>query len=190
MQSLAEIGPVVLEKKIFFNFVNVFLLFCNYLPLEYGRALHLNKLESPPPKDTLCQVWLKLAQWFWRRKFFNFFSVFSLFRNYLSLGKARTLHLNKLEPSSPKNILCQVLPSGSVEEDFKILSMYFCYFVIISPWEKVGPFISIPFTQGGIVPSLVKISPVVLEKKIFKISSMYFRYIVVISPWKRTEPFI
>ena len=29
--------------------------------------LHLNKLESPSPKDALCQVWLKLAQWFWRR---------------------------------------------------------------------------------------------------------------------------
>ena len=32
-------------------------------------VLHLNKLESPSPKDALCQVWLKLAQWFWRRIF-------------------------------------------------------------------------------------------------------------------------
>ena len=24
-------------------------------------ALHLNKLESPSPKNALCQVWLKLA---------------------------------------------------------------------------------------------------------------------------------
>ena len=31
-------------------------------------ALHLKKLESPSPRDTLCQVWLKLAQWFWRRR--------------------------------------------------------------------------------------------------------------------------
>ena len=31
--------------------------------------------------------------------------------------------------------------SGSGEEDFWILSVYFPYFVIISPWEKVGPFI-------------------------------------------------
>ena len=52
----------------FFNFVNVFSLFRNYLPLEKGRALHLNKLEFPLPKDALCQVWLKLAQWFWRRR--------------------------------------------------------------------------------------------------------------------------
>ena len=26
-------------------------------PLEKGVALHLNKLESPPPKDALCLVW-------------------------------------------------------------------------------------------------------------------------------------
>jgi hypothetical protein len=35
--------------------------------LEKGDPLHLNKLETPLPKDDLCQVWLKLAQWFWRR---------------------------------------------------------------------------------------------------------------------------
>ena len=54
-------------KEIFFTFVNVFTQFSNYLPLEKGGALHLNKLESPSPKDTLCQV-PRLAQWFWRRR--------------------------------------------------------------------------------------------------------------------------
>ena len=44
-----------------FKFVNVFLLFCNYLPLENGMALHLNTFESPSPKDAFCQIWLKLA---------------------------------------------------------------------------------------------------------------------------------
>ena len=27
-----------------------------------------NNIKSPSPKDALCQVWLKLAQWFWRRR--------------------------------------------------------------------------------------------------------------------------
>ena len=63
-------------EEDFFNSVNVFSLFRNYLPLEKGRTLYLNKLESPSPKDALCQVWLKLAQWFWRRRFFNFVNVF------------------------------------------------------------------------------------------------------------------
>ena len=59
--------------KRFLSFINVFTLFRNYmyLPLERGGALHLNKPESPSPKNALCQVWLKLAQWFWRRKFFK-----------------------------------------------------------------------------------------------------------------------
>ena len=68
LPSLVEIGAVVLKRR-FLNFVNVFSLFRNYLPLEKGGAYHLNKLESPLPKDALCQVWLKLAQWFWREDF-------------------------------------------------------------------------------------------------------------------------
>jgi hypothetical protein len=67
MPSLIEIGLLVLEKKIFFKIFSVFLLFCDYLPLEKGNPLHINNLESPSPKDDLCQVLLQLAQWFWRR---------------------------------------------------------------------------------------------------------------------------
>ena len=67
MLSLVEIGLVVLEKKIFLKFVNVFLQLRDNLPLEKGRVLHLNKFEFPLPKNAFCQVWLKLAHWFWRR---------------------------------------------------------------------------------------------------------------------------
>ena len=92
----------------FLKVVNVFSLFCNDLPLEKGEALHLEKLDSPSSKDALCQVLLKLAQWFWRRRFFSFVKIFSLFRNYLPLEKGGALHLNKLESPSPKDALCQV----------------------------------------------------------------------------------
>ena len=91
-------------KKGFFNFS----LFCNYLHLEKSEALHLNILIYLSPKDDLCQVWLKLTQWFCRRRFLKSINVFSLFRNYLPLEKGRGLHLNKLEPPSPKDVLCQV----------------------------------------------------------------------------------
>ena len=67
MPCLVVIGPVVMEKKIFL-ICQLFSQFCNYLHLEKGVALHLNKLESPSHKDDLCQVWLKLAHWFWRRR--------------------------------------------------------------------------------------------------------------------------
>ena len=50
-------------------------------------VFYLKKLESPSPKDAFCQECLKLAQWFWRRRFLNFVNVFSLFHYYLPLEK-------------------------------------------------------------------------------------------------------
>jgi hypothetical protein len=44
-----------------------FLLFCYYLPLGMGVVLHLYNSEFSLPKDDLCQLWLNLAQRFWRR---------------------------------------------------------------------------------------------------------------------------
>ena len=70
-----------------------FVILYNYLP--HGKG------QSP-------SVWLKLAQWFWRRRLLKFLNVFSLFRNYLSLKKNGTHHLNKLESTSSKDALCQV----------------------------------------------------------------------------------
>ena len=53
------------------------------------------KLKSSSPKDALCQVRLKLAQWFWRR----FSKVF-------------------IKSTSPKDALCQV--SGEVDFFLKV----------------------------------------------------------------------
>jgi hypothetical protein len=39
-------GSLVLEKKIFLNFQCIFTL----LPLEKGNPLHMNNLQSPPPR--------------------------------------------------------------------------------------------------------------------------------------------
>ena len=133
-------------RRRFFNFINVFSLFRNHLLLEKGGALHLNKLESPSPKDALCQVWLKLTQWFWRRRFLNFVNVFSQFRNYLPLEKDGVLHLNKLESPSPKDALCQVwlklaqwFWSSSFFNSVNVFSLFIS--LIISPWKRAGPFI-------------------------------------------------
>ena len=83
-------------------------------------VLHLKKVESPSPKDALCQVWLKLAQWFWRRNFFNFFNVFSLFCNYLPLKKAGPFIWTKLNPLYPGILSAKFgsnCPSGSGEDE-------------------------------------------------------------------------
>ena len=58
--NLAEISPEDFKRGFWNNF-NIILLFRFYLPFEKGVALHLNKIESPPLKDVLCQVWLKLT---------------------------------------------------------------------------------------------------------------------------------
>jgi hypothetical protein len=45
-------------------------------PLGEGKSLRI-----PSLKDDLCQVWSKLAQWFWRR-FLNDPTLFLLFYDY------------------------------------------------------------------------------------------------------------
>jgi hypothetical protein len=74
--------------------------------LERGYLLHLNKLKSLPPKeDDLYQVWLKLAQWFWWRRFLNDLTLFSYLCNDPPFKEDLALHLNKLEfPSSKDNL--------------------------------------------------------------------------------------
>ena len=104
-----KIWPILVQWfwRRFFNDPTPFLHFSDYLPFEEDLALYLNNLESPLPKDDLCQVWLKLACWFWRR-FLKISSVFLLFCDYLPLEKGNPLHFNNLEYPPPKDDLCQV----------------------------------------------------------------------------------
>ena len=49
-----------------------------------------------------------------------------------------------LNPIHPRKLCAKFSwnwPSGSGEEEFLISSMYFRYFLIISPWKRAGPFI-------------------------------------------------
>ena len=96
-------------RRTFLKVLNVFLLFPNYILFEKGVALHLNKHESPSPKDAMCQVWLKLAHWFWRRRFFfKLVNLFLLYPNYLPFGNDVPLLLNKLESLSLRDNFCHV----------------------------------------------------------------------------------
>jgi hypothetical protein len=74
--------------------------------LERGNPLYLNKLGIIHPKDDLWQVWLKLAQWFWRFLYdpIPFFKIC----DYLPFEKDLSLYLNKLELPSSKDNLYQV----------------------------------------------------------------------------------
>jgi hypothetical protein len=64
--SLIEIGLLVLEKKIFKNLQCIFTLLL-LSPLREEQSPSYKQFKIPSPKDDLRQVWLKLAQWFWRR---------------------------------------------------------------------------------------------------------------------------
>ena len=81
-------------------------------------VFHLNKLESPSPKEVLCQFLLKIGPVILEKKILK---VFSLFCNYLLLDKGVVLHLKNLNPLHPRMLCVKVSfnwPSGSREEDF------------------------------------------------------------------------
>ena len=79
MHCLVETFRVILDSRyMYVNFINLFSLF-PYLLLEKGGAFHLNKLQSPSPKDALFQGGVKLAYRFWRGRLFNFVNIFSVF---------------------------------------------------------------------------------------------------------------
>ena len=58
-------GPMALHgEEKFYKFCQ-----CNStIIFKKGVTLVLNAFESPSPKDALCQAWLKLTQWFWRKR--------------------------------------------------------------------------------------------------------------------------
>ena len=96
---MIEIGPVVLEKKIF-KICHVFSQFRNYLSLEKGGAPHLNKLKSPTAKHDL---WFG---WNWpsdsgEEDFLNlsmYFRNFIIFSPWKRAGPIIWTNLNPLQP--------------------------------------------------------------------------------------------
>ena len=187
--SRSYILPPGVKNRFFKNNISLtwhglISLFCYYPPLKEDVTLHFNIFESPLYKDTLCQVWLKLAEWFLRR-FLKVVNVFSLCGYYLPLKKCMALNLNEFEFPSSKNTLCHVwlkLTQRFWRRFSKVVNIF--QFLLLSPLRKrAGPSIVrnwIPLTQGWSVPSLVEIGPVVLENK----SSMYFHYVAIIALWQ------
>jgi hypothetical protein len=105
--------------------MTVFLHFCDYLPLFE-------------------QTWLQFTQ---KRFVPNLFEIklSTLFLNFcddLPFEEDIALYLQKCKFSSPRDDFHQVWnwPASS-GEDFKICSVYFYSFAIISPWRRMFPFI-------------------------------------------------
>ena len=99
-------------------------------------------------------------------------------------------NLNPLQPMIHCAKFGWKWPGGFGGEDFLISSMYFRYFVIISPWKRAGPFIWINLNL--LHPKMLRAKtgwnwPSGSREEDFLISSMYFRCFLIISPWKRAE---
>ena len=87
----------IFKNNISLTWHSLISLFCYYPSLKEDVTLHFNTFESPLHNDTLCQVWLKLAKWFLRRRFLKVVNEFSLCGYYLPLKKCMALYLNKFE---------------------------------------------------------------------------------------------
>ena len=89
--------------------------------------------------------------------------------------------------------LVEIGPDVLEKKIFKFCRRFFA-FLKLSPLGKGrSPSFKLTwvlFIQGCILPNLVEIGPVAVEKKFFLILSMYFCYFVIISPWIRVGPFI
>ena len=79
-------------------------------PLSTVWELNGSSFEQtwiPSSKDALCQVWLKLVQWFWKRRFLNS-SVYFHYFAIISLGQGWGPSFDKIESPSSNNALCKV----------------------------------------------------------------------------------
>lgn len=81
--SLSDIGPKVMEKKIFKNTQRQFSLFSNQLPYQVDLSLYLKfKLKVLLQRIWLYHICLTLTQRIWRRFLkHSTISVFSIFLN-------------------------------------------------------------------------------------------------------------
>jgi hypothetical protein len=123
------------------------------------------------PKDDLCQIWLKLVQWFWRR-FLNDPTPFLHFCDYHHFEEdlAFSLFEQSWIPFTQGWFVPSLIEFGPVvlKIFFKKISVFFTL-SLSSPlgegWSPPFAQIWILFSQGWFVPSLVKIGPVVPKKK-------------------------
>ena len=110
----------------------------------WTNFLHLNKLESLSPKDALWQVWLKLAQWFWRRRFLNFVNVFCTISLFSPVGKGRGHSFEETWIPFTQGYFVQSLEKLAQwfwrKEFFNFINV-FSLFHNYLPWKKVGSFI-------------------------------------------------
>ena len=107
-------------------------------------VLHLNKLETPSPKYSLCQIWLKLAKRFWREDLLipaMYFRYFVIIFPWLTAGPFVWTNLIPLHPSM--SLWSNLVEIGKVVLDKRFFNFgnVFSLFRYYLPLVNGGPFI-------------------------------------------------
>ena len=157
-------------------------------------VFYLEKLESHSCNNALCQVWLKLVLWFWRRVL-NFVTVFFSISLLSLRGKWHDLSFESTWiPFTQGGFHFSWLKLAQLfwgrrflnsVHVFSLIRYYFHFEKDVVLYLIFKHEFSLP-KQVRFQPSLVEVGPVILEK----ISSMYFQYFVIISSWEKARPFI
>ena len=121
-QVYVKLAPCFWKTRLL-NLISSMIFIHNryYLPLEKDVVLHLYKLESLLSNNAQSRFWLKLVEWFQRR----FFCVNVFLQAWFFIWPSLIFLLFTK--------FGLYWPSNSGEEDLKILSMYFHFFIIIPP---------------------------------------------------------
>ena len=106
----------------------------------------LQNLESSSSKYALCQVWLKLAKWFRRKRFSNLGKMY--FWYFVIISPWKRVHVcpficTNLIPFTQENQLCQVwlkLPHWFLRRFLNIIYVYSLFYNYFNPLGKgCGP---------------------------------------------------
>jgi hypothetical protein len=137
-------GLVVLKEKKNSITLSNFCIFMIISPLKRTWPFYLNILKFPLPKDDLYQVWLKLASWSWRKRFFLYNHKWIWFSLLWPLPTPEDHDLKNAESTLYQKAFMYIWPILAQCTWFwrRFLNDPTPFFVIISPSKRTWPFIN------------------------------------------------
>ena len=178
-QSLVEIGSVVSEEKIFFNFIPPFFLFLAWWPSWLEVRITRQHFGRGPSKDHSTKVWLQLAQWFLRGRFLCEFPIWSSYAKLsLAVGAILVERPNRRTQFWKRTIqwlfhqnlvlIEQMVSDKKIFMRISYVKLSSAVVAILVRDLKCRTQFRKGTTQGSFQQSLVEIGSVVSEEKIFK----------------------
>ena len=164
-RNLVKIGPVALEKIVFFVSSMYFCYFIIISPLKWAWPFIWANLNLLHQRILCAKFGWNWHSCFWEEDFLIFVNVFSLFFNYL--GWAKNIDYAEFMRVWFTRILTGAV-WGLEDTEYEIQTQIFTWPRLFwnhrhenHTWFEHT---LIPFAQGCFVPSLVEIGPVVLDK--------------------------